>query len=81
MLFTTILPVLFLAISGVSADYTTCRKFDGAGECLVYRDNGQIIPGAGTACRKAKPCKVNGNGCRMKAQWIQEEGGWYANCS
>ncbi|TID21976.1 BRCT domain-containing protein [Venturia nashicola] len=46
MLFTTILPVLFLAISGASAEYTTCSKEeDSMGWCNVYTDNGVYIYG------------------------------------
>ncbi|RDI78327.1 hypothetical protein Vi05172_g11720 [Venturia inaequalis] len=80
MLFSTILPILFLAVSGVNADMTICEQVaDTNGYCNVYTDEGEYVYGKRTECRKASACNVQWNGCWLNAEKIN--GQWYSNCS
>ncbi|RDI89997.1 hypothetical protein Vi05172_g116 [Venturia inaequalis] len=54
MRFTTILPMLLLAIGGVNADYTVCEKTGENGHCNTYTDGGEYIPGLSTNCRSVR---------------------------
>lgn len=56
MIFTAILLILFLAVSSVNADYTTCKKYaENTGYCNVYTDKGEYIKNRHSACRKVRP--------------------------